>query len=451
MSYAQSMVIYLSEMIFAMLVFGIYLKEVLGYKRPAYLLPVLWMVDEVQFVLMGSDRWNMWMNFVTTFTWYQVMAFCLCKGSWKKKFLFAMLYYVLAAFMEPLAIIIVLQLGIAENMESLVGNDQLLNVMMLFIQFALLFVVLLIRLIFKGGLCRIQGKKYNLGAVIISACCLVICIIQMAFMRKYNDFSLQNMLVLILLGSINFISYYFFMLGEEKNRLEMEYQRYGEQVKVYDQWIEEQKYTQRTLEAFRHDIKNHMSTLKGICEKQLESGEPEGITEVSNYLDSMGINYKVLKNEVESGNALLDAILNMKLNYAASKGIATKAEVKVPKEMAYDSLDMVIVLGNLLDNAIEACEQTEEQVPKKLDVCLTYDAGNLLLNLENSYNGGLDGKSGSSEDGLALKSSKKNKQMHGIGMQNVADVAKKYNGTLKWKGEDNVFYTEVFLYGVGKK
>ena len=264
-------------------------------------------------------------------------------------------------------------------------------------------------------------------------------------MYKYNDSSLMGLIITVLIITINFVCYYFFVVGEDKKRLEIEYTVYEEQIKLYDQWIKEQKVMHRTLEAFRHDMKYHILALRGICNRDNDE-KAEQVEEIDEYLSNIGMNYNIMKSEVDSGNALMDAILNMKINYALSIGITIDKKIKIPSELRYNGMDLVIVLGNLLDNAIEGAEGNREE--KKLSIELKFDVGNLAIYIENTYNGYLDGKKGNTEDIMLLKTTKKNKGFHGIGMKNVADVVKKYDGTVNWSASDGVFAINILLYEI---
>lgn len=445
----EGILIYIASSAAQVLVFGIYVKEMFGFKKKLYYFPIFWVLSEVIANLFIVPQNSLVANVVFNYCNFFLMAHLFAKGSWKKKAVLVALYFLVMVLNEPLWTIVIVQLGISDA-AGIKESYGLVYAIYFLSQIVMLLFVQLVSIVFKKRLYSAAGSRHGIGVIFITICTFGANFIQMVNMIKYDNFSWLNLLGIVLLTSINFVSYYFFIMEEDKRRLEIEYKSYEDQVKVYGQWIEEQKQTQSTMEAFRHDIKNHISALKAICDKARREGQGEVVEEIDKYLDSIGTNYKLVKNEVNSGNVLIDAILNMKINYALSKGITADADVKAPKDMQYDSLDMVIVLGNLLDNAIEACKQLPEEKAKELHMELQYDKGNLLLFFENTYDGSFDGKSGVASENQFPKTTKKDKQKHGIGMKNIAEVVKKYNGVMRWKAENKVFYTEVLLYGIEK-
>lgn len=98
---------------------------------------------------------------------------------------------------------------------------------------------------------------------------------------------------------------------------------------------------------------------------------------------------------------------------------------------------MNIILGNLLENAIEAARQTEE---KKLTVAIKEEKGVLKIHIENSYNGTLIQK------GTRLLTTKKEKELHGLGLGSVENVVQKYHGEMEIEKEKNMFSVRVLLY-----
>ena len=440
-------VIYLVGVLVTSLVYGLYLKNLCGLKKNFYLMPVIWLVVDIMFKLFWEQQENVVLNVIACLGALLLTAFVCAEGSYKKKLVLAVLYFMVIILEEPLEVILVVELGIGSPYD-IKENFYVAYVSFFLMQFALFLFVQLVSFLFAKKLHNATGSRYGIGVLMISIGCFGVNFIQLVNMMKHNDYTWPNLLSVMMLMGIVFMSYYFFQIGEEKNRLEMEYKSYEDQLKVYNQWIEEQKQSRNAMESLRHDMKNHIYALKVMCNKAMQDGQGNLVEDIDEYLCSIGTNYNIVKNEVNSGNVLLDAILNMKINYATSKGIAADADVTVPKDWQYDCLDMVIILGNLLDNAIEACEQLYEEKDRKLHIELRYDKGNLFLFLENTYSGGIDGTDGFSRKNQFPKTTKKEKQMHGIGMKNIAKVVNKYDGVMHWKAEHEMFYTEVLLYGI---
>jgi len=99
---------------------------------------------------------------------------------------------------------------------------------------------------------------------------------------------------------------------------------------------------------------------------------------------------------------------------------------------------MSVILGNLLDNAINASSRLEKD--KRLDLKIDYKRGRLFINLSNTYNGILNYK------GDKLITSNKDKEAHGIGMKNINAVLDKYDGVMEIDHTENIFTTIILLY-----
>lgn len=107
------------------------------------------------------------------------------------------------------------------------------------------------------------------------------------------------------------------------------------------------------------------------------------------------------------------------------------------------SFDIIIILGNLLENAIEAARQTEERL---LIVNIQFMQGVLKINIENSYSGNLLLRKNKNVDTIYLASTKKNSLKHGIGISSVKKIVDKYNGILKIDQKDMRFNIKLILY-----
>ena len=112
-------------------------------------------------------------------------------------------------------------------------------------------------------------------------------------------------------------------------------------------------------------------------------------------------------------------------------------KISVPEQLNLHSFDLNVVLGNLLDNAIDASRQTEE---KKLKITMKLDKGILFLNIRNSCQGAADGKHN------MLETTKKDQVNHGIGLKNVRRIIEKYHGDMEFLCENGSMETDIMMY-----
>lgn len=134
----------------------------------------------------------------------------------------------------------------------------------------------------------------------------------------------------------------------------------------------------------------------------------------------------------------IDSIVNYKFTRAEEIGISVDSEITIPNNLNLNSNDLVAILGNLLDNAIEASSKAEN---KYIKFRTSYDRGTVLIVLTNSYNGELN------FEGKSYKTTKEdNKAIHGIGLKSIKSAVEKYNGAMKVTHTDTEFSVRILLF-----
>ena len=122
----------------------------------------------------------------------------------------------------------------------------------------------------------------------------------------------------------------------------------GYQNDLLNRHVEEVEQMYRQVRGWRHDYRNHIQVMKA----HLDAGRYE---ELDHYLQLLGEDLASVDTVIKTGNVMVDAILNSKLNLAASQEIAVNVKATVPPTLSVESIDICVILGNLMDNAIEAC------------------------------------------------------------------------------------------------
>jgi sensor histidine kinase regulating citrate/malate metabolism len=199
----------------------------------------------------------------------------------------------------------------------------------------------------------------------------------------------------------------------------------------YTKQLNLMKSSLESLRSFRHDMRNHLILLNSLVEENEYDEASKVISQITGAID--------VKNEyAQSGNITVDSILNFNLQEAINKGISVSLELNIPERLNITPFDMSVILGNLLDNAINASSRLEKD--KRLDLKIDYKRGRLFINLSNTYNGILNYK------GDKLITSNKDKEAHGIGMKNINAVLDKYDGVMEIDHTENIFTTIILLY-----
>ena len=185
----------------------------------------------------------------------------------------------------------------------------------------------------------------------------------------------------------------------------------------------------RQMRGWRHDYHNHIKAMLALIDK------PE---EMRQYLWMLSDDLTTVDTVLKTGNVMVDAILNSKLSLIKSKNIAVNAKATVPAELRISEIDLCAIIGNLLDNAMEAClrqSRGEERfirvyigiLKKQLYICVTNSAGGEVRKVGKTY--------------LSTKDS----DNPGFGLMRIDRLADKYEGYVNRQNETGAFATEVML------
>ena len=209
-----------------------------------------------------------------------------------------------------------------------------------------------------------------------------------------------------------------------------------QQVKAMKKRLEEAENFYGSIRKVRHEMKNHMANIKGLT----EAGEYE---EIEDYVRRMDETMQELEYKYVTGNAVTDVVINDKWRRAEKAGIRFDADFRYGGEIPV--FDMGIILNNLLDNAIEACEKLETG-KGFIRLSLKRKKQFLILYVENSFDGAVPISKGS-----PLPPTTKQSILpgiiteHGIGLENVRDIAERYFGGVNIKVKRDVFHVTVML------
>lgn len=183
------------------------------------------------------------------------------------------------------------------------------------------------------------------------------------------------------------------------------------------------------MRGWRHDYHNHLQVMK----VQLAVGQVE---ETRQYLDELEQNLESVDTYIKSGNLMVDAILNSKLTLAVQREIRVNCKAVLPEKLSVEDVDLCVLLGNLLDNAMEACEKISRE-QRFLRVYMAVNRAQLYISIQNSSREDLD------FDERNYISKKRGS--HGFGMKRVKALIDKYEGYLTLANEPGIFAAELTL------
>lgn len=243
--------------------------------------------------------------------------------------------------------------------------------------------------------------------------------------KGLNAVSLITAVILLL---INIDIFYLYdnvidLFSERCEREVMESQN-----KAIQNQLEVVQQSQLRIRCLKHDMDNHLLRLKDLIEK-------EKYAEALEYLETVKSSTAADKKLIDSGNDLIDSMLNYKLA-RLHDNIAQKYDIVVPKDLSFTEFDLNVIIGNLADNALEALEQLPADEPKKLEISICYKQGYLKVYFGNTFDGIMP------EDG----SRKRDHENHGLGLKSVERIVHKYGGDMRAKVSDNWYEISLIMY-----
>lgn len=170
---------------------------------------------------------------------------------------------------------------------------------------------------------------------------------------------------------------------------------------------------QDEIRKMKHDLKNQLYAVAGYIENQDSESANEQVVQLLKQL-----NNGKLKNFTT--NPGLNALLKLKYQICLEKGICCNFCIEIPEKTNINQNDLSSLLGNVLDNAIDACSYCEEE--KFINLSLLYSNQVLILSCENCYDGVHQ----------VIETRKIDKKEHGLGLKSIRNVLEKYDGDMSY-------------------
>lgn len=219
----------------------------------------------------------------------------------------------------------------------------------------------------------------------------------------------------------------FYILGMDRINLEQRrHEQYQAQIAGYKTLCEQYSQTER----LRHDMKNHIIALSGLLENK-------DFTKMGEYLKNMESNGRLDNGEIISGNKVVDALLYRKKTQAEQINALWECDVQIPKTCCINDFELCVLFSNVLDNAIEACEKLHGCADRFINIQAKSVKHCFLLEVKNSADTTSRPQKGSTN--------KENPHEHGLGLLNVNDVVRKYNGVMNTEVKDGGFTISLLI------
>lgn len=233
---------------------------------------------------------------------------------------------------------------------------------------------------------------------------------------------------------INFLMLYLYNLLRRSVSQKYETQMLEQKVRVYANQLDVIRQSEEKIKILRHDMKHHMNEIRLLADKYHAA-------EIGSYIDCMEQSIRNPDEVVSSGNVEIDSVLNYMLQKARDKLEDVNVKVILPEKMKH-AFDMNVLIGNLLENAIEAAVQTDR---KYLKVTMVFKRGVLKIRMENSFLS-VETENGEQQGRQHFLTTKKEKEQHGFGLKSVEKIVEAYHGTMEVAPQKDVFCVNLILY-----
>ena len=260
-------------------------------------------------------------------------------------------------------------------------------------------------------------------------------IFMLGYKLHSNRANIQSAVTAVILLGVNVLVFYIYIKLADDLQLRRMTSVYEQQLDLCERHQQERELSILRLRDMRHNMKNNLVSILAYA----ENGDNEKIIRfVNEIMEEGGIKTSTVTN---SGNTVIDSLIGYWYVEAKKVGIDFSVNLNIPMEMPFRGADICLILGNLLENAVEAAQKAEGK--KYIRLHMKYDKNNLLLFVENNYKGVLI----KTKD-KRLKSTKTDAENHGVGLSSVYRIAAKYHGVVTIDDDvANRFLIRVVLYG----
>lgn len=288
----------------------------------------------------------------------------------------------------------------------------------------LLFLVIAVNKFFSKR--RTLQKNYLLALFTITTTMFIITVVITFIDIKNNAINslvsilffvvMMILLLIIFFGTFKLTEYY-------ENRAELNLTALKNQ--MLEQSMNETEQTFMLWKKSMHDYKHNIANLMSLANANDINGIKKYLQSENELLNKKMFYYK-------TGNDTVDTILNIKQRTAENQGIVFIINAEIPDNSNIENAHFASVLGNLLDNAIEA--SAKEETPF-IEVKIKQVKSYLMIVISNKC----------TKVNTELKTTKSDKHLHGIGLSSVKQTVKGYKGTFATECKDNVFNAEIMI------
>lgn len=341
-------------------------------------------------------------------------------GSLKSKIAYVILFYVVWSILEMFVYFCMQSTSIRDNRSVIIGA-----VISKIVAFILINVL------------SMFWRKNDVNDIAITVYLILLFIPIGSIYIAVNEFFkevgvVSSLIVFSILILINIIIFEIYSKLSENFKLEKEKAIYAQLVSAMSRSTEEQKKIMEEFYQEKHNLTNQLITLKESIEQCDRNNMVENLDNIIN-------SYHTVASISDSGNNIIDAIINFKYTFAKKQGIDFYLKIFIPEKLPINQCDLGIIIGNAIDNAIES---TQECISSKkiISILMRVKKGEFVIVIKNPYEHSLR------KNGIGkLLSTKEEYSRHGYGVNSLERIAKQYDGEVLVETTDNIFSLTVIM------
>lgn len=276
---------------------------------------------------------------------------------------------------------------------------------------------------------------FNLGTTILplTSVFIIILLYRYTYIVAETSYQISTLIAAILLIIANLLI--LFVIDKQEKYLRTTERLFFAEAHIKNQLSHySELYTQQeALKKFRHDSKNFYTSLISMLETL---STQDAINYIKDKIEIEMFNH----NTINSGHPVIDAIIYSKNLSAQKQGASINSNIKITTKILIDELELGVLIGNALDNAIEAIVQLDELESKVIELNIISSGDMLSIEVSNKTINNIDTQN--------LVTSKKDKHLHGYGINSIETITTKYKGTLSLSCENNIFTLSVILVNI---
>lgn len=405
-----------------------YFKIFFDRKVKSKLAYLIWGIYIFQQLALFNGRLTSIQNVCLSIILFILIVYVQYYGEKYQKIIFAIALFGVFSSMEFIIALILMYLKLFETVSIPIGG--------IISNCFSLFIILMLKRYYKRESIKLLPNKYKFLLLIVpigSTFVIYSFFSLYSISEYYFKYNIILIIAFIILLIINIIIFNLYLRLSQEIQLKMENAVYENQILLNSKFMLEKENIFQELRRYKHDIKNHLITINEMLDKNKISSAESYIKVL---LDKKEINgYSI----IDTGNLIIDSLINAKYNVAIAKGIEFKLDIHIPIALPFNDTDTCIILGNILDNAIEATEKVDAD-KRYINILMKFETNELIIVCINSFDGQIK-----TDDKGRLVTTKVDFDQHGIGITSIERLALRYNGRVLNEYTADTFTVKILL------